>query len=99
MVLHGCLKVYNYDVKHLRAPRYTGPPGGPCGSLALLIGMAAFSAEEHLAEEVVSKCFTAGRWKPHNRPTGLGRKSKILFQYLIRPPLFVPPNFYVSKEI
>jgi hypothetical protein len=67
-------EVYDYDTKGRTPVTYKGPSGGLCGRLALLIGMAAFSADVEHAEEVVAKCFTFGAWLKHNLDIGIGRK-------------------------
>jgi hypothetical protein len=65
-------RVYNYDKSPNRIP-LPGGPGGLCGGLSLLIGMAAFSADVNYAEDVVSKCFRLNEWKKHEFETGIGR--------------------------
>jgi hypothetical protein len=62
-------EVYNCP----RAQVYDGPPGGLCGRLSVLIGMAAFSAEETRAEAVVQTCFGWQRWTKHRTDIGIGR--------------------------
>lgn len=47
--------------------------GGLCGKLAILIGLAAFSASSSTSELVVQKCFKMGKWLPHRGETGIGR--------------------------
>lgn len=69
-------EVYNYDTKSPSAREFTGHHGGLCGKLSLLIGMAAFSAEERNAEAVVSQCFGFGEWRRHQFATGIGRMLK-----------------------
>lgn len=64
-------EVYNYDSRGPVPKHYSGPPGGLCGKLALLIGMAAFSADVDRAEAVVEKCFKLGKWLHHQRETGV----------------------------
>jgi hypothetical protein len=63
-------KVYDYET---RGPRARETSGGLCGKLAILIGMAAFSAEETNAEAVVSQYFGLDTWKHHQYDTGIGR--------------------------
>ena len=65
--------VYNYDAKSPRAKPPPGASGGLCGSLSLLIGMAAFSAPENYAEDIVSRCFGFRQWKNHTYKIGIGR--------------------------
>jgi hypothetical protein len=74
-------EVYNYD-KNPTAKR-VGESGGLCGKLSLLIAMAAFSAEESYAENVVSKCFRHGVWKKHQFDTGIGRMSNSPYSKII----------------
>jgi hypothetical protein len=65
-------EAYNYPIRN-PAKSFTGKPGGLCGRLSLLIGMAAFSAKEEHAEAVVSQCFEFGKWNKHMFETGIGR--------------------------
>jgi hypothetical protein len=73
--------VYNYDRNP--AAKRVGKSGGLCGRLSLLIAMAAFSAEESFAENVVSKCFRHGVWKKHQFETGVGRMSNSPYSKII----------------
>lgn len=66
-------EVYDYDRN--MAARFDGESGGLCGKLSLLIAMAAFSAEERNAENVVATCFRGGMWKKHQFSPGIGRMS------------------------
>jgi hypothetical protein len=76
-------EVYDYDTKSPKVPVYTGPSGGLCGRLALLIGMAAFSAAEDQAEACVSRCFMFGEWLRHNFEIGIGSKYTVLLVFPI----------------
>jgi hypothetical protein len=66
-------RVYDYESRGPSGTDYEGPPGGLCGKLALLIGMAAFSTTEELAEQAICECFKLGDWLPHNTEIGIGR--------------------------
>jgi hypothetical protein len=78
-------EVYNYDSKSPRAKEYKGPSGGLCGRLSVLIGMAAFSAEEEDAENIVQTCFGWQRWVEHDAEIGIGSTYKMILWY--SPPL------------
>ncbi|KAI9744379.1 MAG: hypothetical protein M1818_001908 [Claussenomyces sp. TS43310] len=58
--------VYNRAIKGPK--RFNGPLysyHGLCGKLALIVSMAAFSAPEDSAEDVVARCFRDQHWLPH----------------------------------
>jgi hypothetical protein len=61
--------VYNYPSDR----PYDGPSGGLCGKLSVLIGMAAFSADEAHAEEVVQSSFGWQQWVASHTQIGVGR--------------------------
>jgi len=70
--------VYNYDTKSPWTKPPPGSPGGLCGSLSLIVGMAAFSAEARNAESVISSCFGLRQWRKHQFEIGIGRKYSLL---------------------
>jgi hypothetical protein len=62
-------EVYNHHMKSTKALKKYGTTGGLCGSLSILIGIAAFSAPVDKAEEAIAQSFGLREWRRHNFDT------------------------------